>query len=58
VGQKLLHRERLVSWSIVMMENPILGPEFRPFFYAQLRVTASVIPYNKLGFDWFCGMNS
>jgi len=24
-------RECLVSWSIVMVENPIIGPKFRPF---------------------------
>jgi hypothetical protein len=29
LGQKLLDRERLVSWSIV--ENPIVGSKFRPF---------------------------
>jgi hypothetical protein len=31
LGQKLLDRECLVSWSIVMVENPIIGPKFRPF---------------------------
>jgi hypothetical protein len=31
LGQKLLDRERLVSWSIVMMENPVVGPKVRPF---------------------------
>jgi len=31
LGQKLLDRECLVSWSIVMVENPIVGPKFRPF---------------------------
>jgi hypothetical protein len=31
LGQKLLDRERLVSWSIVMVENPIVGSKFRPF---------------------------
>jgi hypothetical protein len=31
LGQKLLDRERLMSWSIVMAENPIGGPKFRPF---------------------------
>jgi hypothetical protein len=30
-GQKRLDRERLVSWSIVMVENPIVGPKFRHF---------------------------
>jgi len=30
LGQKLLDRKRLVSWSIVMVENPVVGPEFRP----------------------------
>jgi hypothetical protein len=28
LGQKLLDRERLVSWSIVMLENPNVGPKF------------------------------
>jgi len=27
-----LYRKNRVSWSIVMMENPIIGPNFRPFF--------------------------
>jgi hypothetical protein len=31
LGQKLLDRECLMSWSIVMVENPIVGPKFRPF---------------------------
>jgi hypothetical protein len=31
LGQKLLDREFLVSWSIVMVENPIIGPEVEPF---------------------------
>jgi hypothetical protein len=31
LDQKLLDRERLVSGSIVMVENPIVGPKFRPF---------------------------
>jgi hypothetical protein len=46
-GQKLNDRERLVSWSIVIVENPIIEPNFRSFLY-----TAShnhfTIPY-KLG---------
>jgi hypothetical protein len=29
-GQKLLNRERFVSWSIVMVENANFGPKFRP----------------------------
>jgi len=32
LGQKLLDTERLVSWSIVMVENRIVGPKFRPFY--------------------------
>jgi hypothetical protein len=32
LGQKLLDRERLVSWRIVMVENPIVGPKFRSFY--------------------------
>jgi len=31
LGQKLFARERLVRWSTVMVENPIIGPKFRPF---------------------------
>jgi hypothetical protein len=31
LGQKLLDREYLVSWKIVMVENPIAGLKFRPF---------------------------
>jgi len=31
MGQKLLDRECLVSWSSVIIENPITGPKFRPF---------------------------
>jgi hypothetical protein len=38
LGQKVLDRERLVSWSIVMVANPIVGPKFRPFLYAQLHM--------------------
>jgi hypothetical protein len=30
LGQKLHDRERPVSWSTVMMENPITGPKFGP----------------------------
>jgi hypothetical protein len=29
LGQKLLGRERLVSWTIVMEENSIAGPKFK-----------------------------
>jgi hypothetical protein len=31
LGQKLLDREYFVSCSIVMVENPIIRPKFRPF---------------------------
>jgi hypothetical protein len=30
LGQKLLDREHLVNWCIVVKENPIVGPKFRP----------------------------
>jgi len=30
MGQKLFHREHLVSYSIVMVENPVVGTKFRP----------------------------
>jgi hypothetical protein len=45
LGQKLLDRELLVSWNIVMVENPIVGTKLRPFFYSQLHVTSSVIKF-------------
>jgi hypothetical protein len=51
LGQKLLDRERLVSWSIVMVENPIVGPKFRPFYTHSFTFhTISLV-------DWPCGMN-
>jgi hypothetical protein len=31
LGQKLLDREHFISWSIVMLENQIIGSKFRPF---------------------------
>jgi len=31
LGQKLLHKDRLVRWSIVMVGYPIVGSKFRPF---------------------------
>jgi hypothetical protein len=31
LGHKLLDRERLMSWIIVMVENPTVEPKFRPF---------------------------
>jgi len=31
LGQKLLDKEHLVSWSIVIVENPIVEPNFKPF---------------------------
>jgi 5-methylcytosine-specific restriction endonuclease McrA len=40
LGQKLLDRERLVSWSIVVVENVIIGPKFMPFYmYATVSVS-------------------
>jgi len=30
LGLKLLDKERLVSWRIVIVENPIVGSIFRP----------------------------
>jgi hypothetical protein len=47
-GQKMLDRECLVSWSIAMVEKPVIGPKFRPFFYTQLQITTSVFLHNKL----------
>jgi hypothetical protein len=37
LGQKLLDKERLVIWSIGMVENPIVGPKFRPFPFTASR---------------------
>jgi hypothetical protein len=37
-----------VSWSIVMVENPIVWAEVQAFLYAQLHVTPSVLPHKKL----------
>jgi hypothetical protein len=37
LGQKLLDKEQLVSWSIAMVENPIVGPNFRPFSMQSFR---------------------
>jgi hypothetical protein len=48
LGQKLLDRESLVSWSTVMVDNPTVGP-IQAFYYAQLHVTASAVQQNKLG---------
>jgi hypothetical protein len=31
LGQKVLDRERLVSWRIFTVENPLVGLKFRPF---------------------------
>jgi len=44
----LLEREGLVSWNIVMVENPAAALKVRPF-PTQLHVTASIFPHNKLG---------
>jgi hypothetical protein len=49
LGQKLLDRERLVSWNTVMVEIPIVEPKFMPFYMQQLHITASVFPHNKVG---------
>jgi hypothetical protein len=40
LGYNLLDRERLVSWSTVMVENPIVGPNLRPF----IRMSLSFLP--------------
>jgi len=45
---KLLDRESPVSRSIVTVEIQSLGKSSR-FFYAQLHVTASIFPNNRLG---------
>jgi hypothetical protein len=44
----MLHREQLVIWSNVMVENPIVGPKFRTHSM-QFHITASMFPHNKLG---------
>jgi len=33
LGSKLLDREPLVSWRIAMVQNPVVEPKFRPYFY-------------------------
>jgi hypothetical protein len=44
LGQKLLlDRELFVSWSIVTVENPIIGPKFRPF---STHITVSFSKYS------------
>jgi hypothetical protein len=32
LGQKLLDRTHLMSWNVVMVENPIVGTKFRHFY--------------------------
>jgi hypothetical protein len=49
MSQKPLDREPFVNWSIVVVENPILGPKFRPFSIAELHATAIIFPHNKPG---------
>jgi hypothetical protein len=44
LGQKLLDRERLVSWSIVMVENPIFEPKFRHFSTHSFKYRFSICP--------------
>jgi hypothetical protein len=34
--------ESLVSWSIIMVETPVVEPKVQTFVYAQLHITASV----------------
>jgi hypothetical protein len=36
LGQKLLDREHLVSWSTVTVDNPFTGPKFRHNFHISL----------------------
>jgi len=47
-GQKLLDREGLVSWSTVMVENPIVGPKFRTFLFIR---TASRNRFNTSTYE-------
>jgi hypothetical protein len=37
LGQKLLARKRLLSWGIVMVENPIVGSKFRYLCFSYRR---------------------
>jgi hypothetical protein len=37
-----------MSWCIAMVENPIVGPKFKAFFYTQFHIAASFFPLNKL----------
>jgi hypothetical protein len=53
LGQKLFNKELLVSYSTVMVENPISGEsnqwtKVQASFYAQLQTISSLFPYNKL----------
>jgi hypothetical protein len=43
LGQKLLDRERPVSWSIVIMENLVVGAKFRDF---STRITLPLSKFN------------
>jgi hypothetical protein len=48
LDQKRLDREQcLESWSIVSVENQIIGPKFQAFLHAQLHESASTFPDNK-----------
>jgi hypothetical protein len=56
-ARKLLDRECLVSWSIVMVENPIDGPKFRPLSMHSFMKPLQYLHIISL-VDWPCGMNS
>jgi hypothetical protein len=56
LGQKLLDRERLVSYNIVMVENSIVGTNFRPFSTHSFMWPFLYFHIISL-VDWPCGMN-
>jgi hypothetical protein len=54
LGQKPFDEERHVSWSIVTLENPIVGPKFSPFsLFLCLNLVAHscsyVVGYQRFG---------
>jgi hypothetical protein len=57
LGQKLLDREHLVSRSIVILENPIVRPKFRPFSMHSFIYPLHYFHIISLA-DWPCEMNS
>jgi hypothetical protein len=58
LGQKLLDRVRIVSWSVrFAVENPIFWPKVRPFLKHIFKKPLQHFHIISL-VDWSCGMNS